>query len=371
MDQNGSAHPTLATVGGKDSSAGINPGTIGSAGPGRQGLQTNSRVLAMVAVARHHGVDLPASEFRPAPGEAVPSPAALVGWARDQGLWAKAERVRWKALFKLQGAGSPPAPVILLFKDGAAGLLAGSDAARNIVWLRNPQGGDPVPVDELRLAQSWTGEVVLVRRLRAEAEADQPFSLRWLLKLVFHEKKTLRDVSIASITLSALTIVPPLLVMTVVDRVVVHNSYSTLVLLSAILGITAAYECLLGYTRRELVQVVSTRVDAKLNLHIFNRLLALPLDYFEKTPAGETNYRLSQVWKIREFLTGKLMGTALDSFTLVFLLPFLFWMQADPGLDRAGVRGADRGHHPGIPARVADHHWQADQRRVPQGFHPG
>ena len=107
---------------------------------------------------------------------------------------------------------------------------------------------------------------------------------------------------------------PPLLVMTVVDRVVVHRSMSTLVLLSVILVITTLYETLLGYARRELVQVVSTRVDARLNLHIFDRLLGLPLDYFEKNPAGQINYRLAQVWKIRDFLTGKLMGTFLDMF---------------------------------------------------------
>ncbi|MDT7952637.1 MAG: peptidase domain-containing ABC transporter, partial [Acetobacteraceae bacterium] len=69
------------------------------------------------------------------------------------------------------------------------------------------------------------------------------------------------------------------------------------------------------------------RVDARLNLHVFNRLLSLPLDYFEKNPAGQINYRVAQVWKIREFLTGKLMGTFLDMFTLVVLLPFLFWME--------------------------------------------
>ena len=290
------------------------------------------RLLALVTVARHHGVDLHATDFRAAAGEETPSPAALAAWARDQGLWAKAERVRWKQLFRLQGNANPAPPVVMLFKDGSAGLLVGTDAERGIVWIQDPRtkGNEhAVAIDELRLSQSWSGEVVLVRRLRAESEADQPFSLMWLFGLVAHEKRSLRDISLGSITLSALTIVPPLLVMTVVDRVVSHHSYSTLVLLSVILFITSAYEMLLGYARRELVQVVSTRVDAKLNIHIFDRLLSLPLDYFEKNPAGQINYRLSQIWKIREFLTGKLMGTFLDMFTLLFLLPFLFWMQPE------------------------------------------
>ena len=304
----------------------LDPSTIGAGGPA-----AHSRILAVVAAARHHGTELRAGDYRPTVGEDAPSPASLANWARDAGLYAKADRVRWRALFKLQGASNPPPPVVLLMKDGSAALMVASDASRNLVWLRNPaadSGADPVPVDELRMAEAWSGEVLLIRALRSMAEADKPFSLSWLMSLVFLEKRAMRDVCIASITLSALAIIPPLLVMTVVDRVVSHHSVNTLALLGMILAITTAYEALLGFSRREIVQVVSTRVDAKLNLHVFNRLLGLPLDYFEKNPAGQINYQLSQVWKIREFLTGKLMGTFLDMFTLVFLLPLLFWMDA-------------------------------------------
>lgn len=79
----------------------------------------------------------------------------------------------------------------------------------------------------------------------------------------------------ASLTLGFLTIFPPLLVMSVVDKVLTHNSYSTLALLGALLAI-AAFEVLLGYARRLIVLVVGTRLDAKLNLHVFNRVLRLP-----------------------------------------------------------------------------------------------
>ncbi len=291
--------------------------------------RADQRLQAVVIAARHHGTELRAADFRANADETVPSPASLAAWAREAGLYAKADRLRWRALFKLQGTQNPPPPVILLLNDGSAALMVGADAARNVVWLRDPTAAasEPVPVDELRLSGVWDGEVLLIRPLRGASEADKPFNLSWLMNLVLIERRSLRDVSIASITLSALTIVPPLLVMTVVDRVVVHHSISTLVLLSVILLITTVYETLLGYARREIVQVVSARVDAKLNLHMFNRLLGLPLAFFERNPAGQTNYRLAQIWKVREFLTGKLMGTFLDMFTLVFLLPLLFWME--------------------------------------------
>ena len=61
---------------------------------------------------------------------------------------------------------------------------------------------------------------------------------------------------------------------------------------------------------------------------MFNRLLRLPLDYFERHPAGETMYKISQIHQVREFMTGKLLTTFLDLITLCVLLPFLFWLNA-------------------------------------------
>jgi len=87
-----------------------------------------------------------------------------------------------------------------------------------------------------------------------------------------------------------------------------------------------AYETCLGFMRRLMIVMVGTRIDITLNLHIFNRLVRLPLDYFERHPAGETMYKISQIHKVREFITGKLLTTFLDVITLGVLLPFLFWL---------------------------------------------
>ena len=103
---------------------------------------------------------------------------------------------------------------------------------------------------------------------------------------------------------------------------------STLILLSALMAVVFLYETLLGYGRRLIIAVVGARLDTKLNLHVFGRLLRLPLDYFERHPAGETMYHIAQVNRVREFLTGKLLTTFLDLLTLAVLMPVLFWLNA-------------------------------------------
>jgi HlyB family type I secretion system ABC transporter len=303
------------------------------------------RMLAVLSVARYHGLELDRRDLQLEPGERVPSPAALVEWLRHQGLVAKASKISWGQLLRLTPGTGQSAPIVLLFTDGSAGVLVGSDISRNIVWVRDPRstGDDAVAVDRLRLSQLWDGETILVRRARGGADEDRPFSLNFIFRLVIAQKKLINDISIASLVLSVLTILPALLVMQVFDKVIAHRSYSTLLLITIIFAILVVFETVLGYARREIIQVLTARIDARLHLHVFARLLALPIDYFERNPAGRTTFRLLQIFRVREFITGKLLGTFLDSLTLVILLPFLFWMDATLAwivLVAAGLIGA-------------------------------
>ena len=292
---------------------------------GGGGAQLPPRLQAMIQAARYQGIELDPHEFRQAESDTVPSAASLSLWAQNAGMWSRAVRVRWQHLPRLNDSG----PVVLLFTDGTAGLLTGTDAAQAVVYLKDPYapaGTAPVAVDQLRLSEVWGGEAVLLRVVRGYSAADALFNFRWLVDLVLQERRSLRDIGIASLTISVLTIFPPLLVMMMVNKVLQFHSVSTLVLLCAILAVVFIYETLLGYGRRLIISVIGARLDAKLNLHLFNRLLRLPLDYFERHPPGETMYQIAQIHRVRDFLTGKLLETFLDLITLCVLLPFLFYL---------------------------------------------
>ena len=291
------------------------------------GAAPDPRLQAMVQAGRYHGIELDPDEFRRPESETAPSAASLSQWAANAGMWSRALRIRWRHLLRFQETG----PVVLLFEDGGAGLLVGANAEERVVHVKDPYapaGTAPVAVDELRLAQVWPGEAVLLRASRGYVATDAPFNLRWLVELVLQEKRALRDIGLASLTISILTIFPPILVMVMVNKVLQFHSVSTLVLISALLAIVWIYETLLGYARRLTIAVVGARLDTKLNLHLFSRLLRLPLDYFERHPAGQTMYQVAQVHRVREFLTGQLLATFLDLLTLAVLLPLLFWLNA-------------------------------------------
>ncbi len=283
------------------------------------------RLRAVMAAARYHGIELDIRDFAAEPGEASPSPATLVRWLRDYGAVAKGMRLRWRYLVKL---GYTP-PVVLLFRDGSAGLLVRTNPEKGIVWLRDPlkgEGEPPVPIDELRLMQLWTGDVVLIKRRSDESEADANFDFYWFVKMVLREKKGLRDIVFSSMVLSILGLFPAMIVMQVVDRVINYHSMATLVSLTGFVVILSLYEVLLTYARQELTLVVSTRLDARISLHAFNRLLALPLEFYERQQAGEVLGRFNSIFKVRDFLTGQVLNTLLDVFMLLVVMPVLFYM---------------------------------------------
>ena len=285
------------------------------------------RVLAATAAARHHGYELDPRSFRAAPGSEVPNGAALAAWLNESGLRAWAGRMRWRQLMKL----GPSASAVLFFHDGSAGLLSGIDPARRVALIRDPRaqpGEPPVPVDELRLSEAWTGEVVLVGKPRESGANEARFSLGFVFRLLLEDRTLLRDVAIASVVNSVLAILPPLLVMAVIDRVLAYGNLDTLALLSLVWAVSVLYETVLEYARVDMVTLLAARVDARLNLHVFDRMLGLGLDYFERHPAGEIHHRVNQLFLVRMFFTGRMFDLVLDGVMLIALIPILFAMSA-------------------------------------------
>lgn len=285
------------------------------------------RIAAVMAVARFHGVDLDPTALRLDANETAPTPPVLVEWLKEGGLWARGIHINWRQLLKTE----TNSPILLLLKDGGAAMVIATDRSRGVIFVRDPrapQGAAPVPVDELQLRQVWDGAVLLVRASRDGRESEPPFNLSLLANMVWIEKKILRDVAVGSITLTILSIVPILMIMTVINTVVVYHSMNTLILVILVVVACLIFEMILSWGRRLLLVILSTRLDARLNLMIFDRLLTLPIEFFERNQAGELSYKVAQAYRVRDFLTGKLLSTFIDMFMVVLILPILFYMDA-------------------------------------------
>ncbi len=285
-----------------------------------------SRLAAVMNVARYHGVEMNPETLRLRRDEPA-SPPVSIEWLREAGLWARGAPLNFRQLMKIDD----PAPIVLLLDDGGAALVVGRNREQQVLLLRDPRSprSEPaVPVDELRLKQVWSGGTLLARATRGGVEDEPPFNFALIARMVWTDKKILRDIAIASVTITILSIIPILIVMRTIGTVIQYHSVATLELVTVLLIVAVFFEMLLSWGRKLLEVVMAAKLDARLNLMIFDRLLALPIEFFEREQAGVLSYKISQVYKVRQFLTGRLMNTFIDMFMVALLLPLLFYMDA-------------------------------------------
>jgi subfamily B ATP-binding cassette protein HlyB/CyaB len=285
---------------------------------------TSSSIRALALVASKLGLDVSVDQLgrRFALQQGEPDTATLVALARELGLEARSLSMKFEELPTLARS----LPVILRAREGGALILedARTDPVKGAVALiRDPAAAEDavLAIDELHLAEVWEGEAILIKRVHSTQDEQQPFGLSWLVAQVLRERKLFGDIAIGAVVSTVFAIAPPFIFMIVLDRVLVNRSLTTLSVIVGAILIMLLFETILGYLRRYLTQVASTRIDGRLNLYILERLLKLPMDYFERTPTGRTLGKLGQIWRVRAFLTGQLFGAFLDAVPLVGLIP--------------------------------------------------
>ncbi|WP_207541067.1 peptidase domain-containing ABC transporter [Sabulicella rubraurantiaca] len=282
-----------------------------------------ARPAALQALAARVGLDLDQRVLAILSAAPEVEPHALVSCAADRGIAAKAMQLGWGDLLGLAEAGTP---TMIFLRDGGAALLDGASADRSTVSLRNPLDltAAPTAVDRQRLERLWLRSGIVVRSGPLGEAGEEVFGLRWVTRTLSGDTSILRDMGLASVILSVAAIAPALIFMAISDRVLLYQSHATLTLFVLLLGVIIMFETALGWARRHLAAVLARRVEGRISLLAMQRLLRLPLDFFEKTPAGEIQSRLFQIYKIRDFITGPLFRTFLDVVTLLIVIPVLF-----------------------------------------------
>ncbi|MGY3104439.1 ABC-type bacteriocin/lantibiotic exporter with double-glycine peptidase domain [Bradyrhizobium sp. LM6.9] len=123
--------------------------------------------------------------------------------------------------------------------------------------------------------------------------------------------------------LYALGLVVPIFFQLVIDKVLVHESFTTLYVLAAGAAVALVFDAIFGFLRRYLLLYATNKVDIRVATKTFGHLLGLPVTFFEHMAAGVLVKHMQQAARIREFLTGRLFLTTLDALSLFVFLPVL------------------------------------------------
>lgn len=243
------------------------------------------------------------------------SPTALAQAANKSGLQSRSAKRPLTAI--------NPAllPAVLVLADQQACVLMSIDTASQQAEVIFPELNQSVTTTNLAALDSqYTGYVIFMRPQNQIACASEvrteSLSGNWFWNVVKTASSLYRDVILASVFISLLSVAVPLFVMNVYDRVVPNAAIETLWALA--IGVMIALLADLGLRglRYYFVELAASRIDVSLSAKLLQKVMALS---FKEKPAstGALVSSLNSFEAIRGML---------NSITIVALvdIPFAF-----------------------------------------------
>jgi ATP-binding cassette subfamily B protein len=288
----------------------------------------HTAVQCLTAIAQHHGLQINPERLidEYALRAEEPGNGVLLRMAAEIGLKAKADKVGWARLMAQGGVFPLMARLIGGNMIIVVGVKPGEEGAPDQVAVLNPAipNATVMMVARADFEKRWHGEVLFVKREHSFTDTQQPFGLRWFIPEILRQKAAFRDIFIAAIAMQLLALASPVFFQLVIDKVLTHQSVTTLQVLAVGITMALVFDALFGFLRQTLTLAASNKIDMRLTRRVFGHLLSLPIDFFETTSAGIITRHMQQLEKIRNFLTGRLFFTALDLISLLVFIPILF-----------------------------------------------
>lgn len=278
----------------------------------------DSGLPALVTLLRCHGIATDPEQVRHQLGGTRVDVTSMLRCAKDFGLKARIQKTNWDRL------AITPLPGIAVLRDGRF-LILGKviDDKLLVQWPMVPR---PETITRAELEAIWDGNVVLMARRASLTDLSQRFDITWFLGAIHKYRRLLGEVLAASFFLQVFGVISPLFFQVVIDKVLVHQSMSTLDVLVIGLVALTLFEAVLGTLRIYVFAHTTNRIDVGLGARLFKHLMALPIAYFQARRVGDSVARVRELENIRQFLTSSALTLVIDFlFTFVFLAVMFYY----------------------------------------------
>ncbi|WP_373777487.1 type I secretion system permease/ATPase [Glaesserella sp.] len=211
-------------------------------------------------------------------------------------------------------------PLLVWRNDGQHFVLARIDADKKRYLIYDLTTDSPTVLTEMEFDERYQGEVIALTSRASVLGKLAKFDFTWFIPAIVKYRRILSEVIIVSIVLQIFALITPLFFQVVMDKVLVHQGFSTLNVIAVALGVVIIFEVVLGGVRTYVFAHTTSRIDVELGAKLFRHLLSLPISYFENRRVGDTVARVRELEQIRNFLTGQALTSVLDLlFSFIFL----------------------------------------------------
>ncbi|CAG9415768.1 TPA: peptidase domain-containing ABC transporter [Providencia alcalifaciens] len=208
-----------------------------------------------------------------------------------------------------------PSPAILYDNNGHAFLLANHNQEQ--VLIQRIDQSSPEIWSHEELQNNWSGDWLHVKVKQGK------FDISWFQTEFMKYRSIIAWVLVFSFILQILALASPIVMQVIMDKVLIHNSLSTLDVLIFGLIVAAIIEVILKGLREYIYNHTVNRIDMTLGLKLVNHLLHLPISFFKNRQIGAIVTRVKELETIREFLTSSFFTLCVD---VLFLFVFVYVM---------------------------------------------
>lgn len=146
------------------------------------------------------------------------------------------------------------------------------------------------------------------------------------------------EIVLAGLCLEILALALPLFSQVIFDKVVIHNSLSTLNVVASGMLVVTLFEAVLVYFFARHIHHLSATVDVFLTRPVMRKLLTLPLAHFESRSRGEIAAHVREIGEIRQFLSAASVTAVIDvAFMLLVLCLMALYSPMLAGVVAAAV----------------------------------
>ena len=171
---------------------------------------------------------------------------------------------------------------------------------------------------------AWTGLLFLVAKRSGQEAQDRFFDWRWFLPELFRFKWLLLITTVISIIIHLIGLAPIIFIQVSLDKVLGYGAVSTLYILTAAVILAVIFAGVLNYARDYTINFIATSVEARLSGDLFDKLMALPAQTFQTTPANELESTLQAASSFRMFISRQILGNLFDAIGILIFAPILF-----------------------------------------------
>lgn len=276
----------------------------------------------LVIIGRFYGMSLAVDRLqqdnRLPPSEITTGQLLLC--AERAGFRCTALHLKWAGILDLKRA----LPAIVRLDSGRSLVLLRIEdqAGAPILVLQDPEDErQPLTMNRAAFESVWAGDIILIKRSQEPVKQARTFDAEMIGSMLLGQRGLLRDLAISVLALDALALAPILFAQLLVSYVLAYPARQTFVFLCCAFVLFVAFEAAFVRLRDSIVARLSNRFDVACSDFVFDRILNLPLDFFETAPRGVIAHKMAKVASIRSLMTGGMVSTILDLGLLVLFVP--------------------------------------------------